>query len=94
MVSPIVGDLRTVLENDETFKYAVDHGHTWLILPDSIPDEAVRRISKWYNEEQKKNNTLDEVEMIHMCLDILEEYLSKTHAQQTVQLSKLRFSAG
>ena len=62
MHSPIVGDLRPILENDETFKDAVDHGHTWLILPDSIPDEAARRISKWYNQEQNKNSTLNEVE--------------------------------
>ena len=89
MVSPIVGDLRPILENDETFKDAAEHGHTWLILPDCIPDRAARRISKWYNQEQNKNKTLDEVEMLHMCLDILDEYLSKTHGQQTLQLSKL-----
>ena len=51
MISPFVGDLRAIMEKDSTFKYAVEHGHTWLVLPDTIPDEAARRISKWYNQE-------------------------------------------
>jgi len=53
MLSPVVGDLRAIMDKDSTFKDAVQHGHTWLVLPDTIPDEAARRISKWFNQEQQ-----------------------------------------
>jgi len=94
MLSPVVGDLRAIMDKDSTFKDAVQHGHTWLVLPDTIPDEAARRISKWFNQEQNRNKTLDEVEMIRMCLDILDEFLAKTHGKQNLQLSKLTLALG
>ena len=85
MNSPAVGDLRALMERDGTFKDAVEHGHTWIVLPDSIPDEAARRISKWYNQEQNKNKHMDEVELIRICLDILDDFLAKHHGTQNLK---------
>ena len=77
------------MEKDRTYKDAVEHGHTWVVLPDSTPEEAARRISKWYNQEQNKNIHMDEVELIRMCLDILDEFLALHHGEQTMKLVTL-----
>ena len=74
MHSPAAGDLKELADKDDTFRDAVQHGHTWLVLPDSIPDNAARQISKWYNQEQNKNTCLDEVDILRMCIDVLDEY--------------------
>ena len=89
MHSPGGGDLKEVVKNDETFADEVEHGHTWLVLPDTIPEPALRQVSKWYNQDQNKNKTMDEVEIIRMIMDILDEYLDKFHGKQTIQLGQL-----
>ena len=89
MHSPGGGDLKELVKNDETFADEVEHGHTWLPLPDTIPEPALRQVSKWYNQDQNKNKTMDEVEIIRMIMDILDEYLDKFHGKQTIQLGQL-----
>ena len=44
MFSPAAGDLRELVQKDATFADAVQCGHTWLVLPDTIPGEAARKI--------------------------------------------------
>ena len=34
---------------DDTLRDHTKHGHSWLLLPDSVPEDALRQISKWYN---------------------------------------------
>ena len=73
MVSPEAGDLGKLVETDDTYREEVEHGHTWIVLPESTTQAEKRLVSMWKNQEQNKNKTLDEVEILRLCLTALDE---------------------
>ena len=40
-------------------------------------------------QEQNKNKCLDEVEILRMCMDVLDEYLAHHHGQQKIVLQTM-----
>ena len=54
MISPI-GDLLTLLQDDQNLKDRATHGHFWWVLPEEVSKEEQVDISLWRNMDQNEN---------------------------------------
>ena len=72
-----VGNLQELLESDPALKEAVQHGHRWWILPESVLDEAQVDISLWRNQDQNENQQAHEIEILGYIIAVAEDLSKK-----------------
>ena len=63
-----VGDLNSLIVDDESLKEVVLHGHRWWILPEDTPSSAQVDISLWRNQDQNDNQGIHEIEILQTIM--------------------------
>ena len=69
-----VCDLHSLM-GDEVLADTVTNGHSWWILPESLPTDMQTDISFWKNQDQNENQQVHEIEVLQTLRNVAEGFL-------------------
>ena len=85
------GNLRNLLEDNETLSDVVLKGHKWWVLKEETPESSQVDISLWRNQDQNENHGTHEIEILQTIVATADLMRSSKNpgAKSTVQMSDL-----
>ena len=66
------GDVRSLIDGDETLKDVVINGHRWIVLKEIVPPDTKVEISLWRNADQNENQGTHEIEILQNIISSAE----------------------
>ena len=73
------GDVRSLIDGDETLKDVVINGHRWLVLKEIVPPDTKVEISLWRNADQNENQGTHEIEILQNIISSAEVLMKDQH---------------